>query len=70
MEDKIIGEIRILFEQHKDYYEPKGVSSFWNKYIKCESNGDKKKKLIIRWISSRNKPYLRDIVINLQNSDA
>ena len=49
MEDKIIGEIRILFEQHKDYYEPKGVSSFWNnKYIKCESNGDKKKKLIIR----------------------
>ena len=49
MEDKIIGEIRILFKQHKDYYEPKGVSSFWNnKYIKCESNGDKKKKLIIR----------------------
>ena len=46
MEDKIIGEIRILFKQHKDYYEPKGVSSFWNnKYIKCESNGDKKRNL-------------------------
>ena len=48
----IIRVIRTLFEQQEeDYNKHKSVSSFWNNnYIEYESNGDLKKKLIIRRI--------------------
>ena len=44
IKDRIIRDIRTLFEQQEeDYYEPKRVSNFWNNnYIESESNGDKK----------------------------
>ena len=29
IKDKIIRDIRALFEQEEDYYKPKRVSSFW-----------------------------------------
>ena len=43
--DRIIGDIRTLFEQ-EDYYEPKWVSHFWNNnYFEYESHGDKNRNL-------------------------
>ena len=42
--DKIIRDIRTLFEQEEDQYETKRVSNFWNNnYIEYESNGYKKR---------------------------
>ena len=46
IKDRIIRDIRTLFEQQEEeYYKPKRVSNFWNNnYIEYESNGDKNKK--------------------------
>ena len=30
IKNKIIGDIKTLFEQEEDYYKPETVSSFWN----------------------------------------
>ena len=51
-------------EQEDDYYEPKRVSNFWNNnYIDM--------KIMVIEIKNLNKikPYLRDIIIDLQESD-
>ena len=45
IKDRIIRDVRALFEQENDYYKPIRVGNFWNNnYIVCESNGDKNKK--------------------------
>ena len=43
IKDRIIRDIRTLFEQNEqDYYKPKRVSNFWNNsYIEYEGYGDK-----------------------------
>ena len=42
--DKILRDIRILFEPEEDYYEPvKTINAFNNNYTEYESNGDKDK---------------------------
>ena len=39
IKDKIIGDIRTLFEEEEDNYKPKSVSSFWNNnYIEYKSD--------------------------------
>ena len=69
IKDRIIRDIRTLFKQEEDYYEPKRVSNFWiNNYIEYEGHGDKSRNLSLG--ESLTKPYLRDILIDLQNSDA
>ena len=47
IKDKIIRDIRTLFEeQEEDYYKPKRASNIWNNnYIEFESNGDKNRNL-------------------------
>ena len=42
MKDKIIKDIRNLFEQEiEEFYKPVTAGNFWNKnFIECESNGD------------------------------
>ena len=48
IKDKIIMDIRTLFEQEKeeDYYETKRVSNFWsNNHTEYESNDDKNRNL-------------------------
>ena len=69
--DKIIRNIRSHFEQQEeDYYVPKKITNFWdNNYIEYECNGDKNRKLSLDKYISKIKPYLRNIIINLQNSD-
>ena len=72
IQDNIIRGIRILFQQEKeeDYYEPKKVSNFWNNnYIEYESNSDKSRNLPLDEYPNKIETQLRNIIINLQNSD-
>ena len=48
------------------------MGNFWNNNnnIEYESNGDRNKKLSVKEQLNEIKPYLRDIIINLQNSDS
>ena len=73
IKDKIIRDIRKIFEreQEENYYKPKRVSSFWNNnYIEYESNGCKNSNLLLDEHRNKIKPYLQDIIICLQSSDA
>ena len=46
------------------------MSNFWNNnYIAYESNGDKNRNLSLHESLNKNKPFLRNIIIDLQNSD-
>ena len=68
--EKLIRDLRTLFEQEKDYYKSERASNFWNdNYIDFESNGDKNRNLWLVEYLSKIKPYLRNIIIDLQNSD-
>ena len=68
---KITRDIRTLFEQEEeDYYKPKRVSNFWNNnYIEHESNV-KNNNLSLDECLNKIKPYLNDILIDLQDYDA
>ena len=71
-----------LFEQEHDYYKPTRIGNFWNNnYIIYESSGDRNKNLSLKEYLDRNKnlslkeyldkvkPNLKDIIIDLQESD-
>ena len=46
IKDRIIRDVRTLFEQEEDYYISKRVSNFgYNNYIEYESNGAKNRML-------------------------
>ena len=67
MKDRIIRDIRSLFEQEDDYYKPIRVGNFRNNnYIEDESNSDKNKNLLVKEYLNETKPCLRDTIINLQ----
>ena len=72
IKDRIIKDIRTLFEQQEeDYHEPKRVSNFQNNNnIGFEGNGDKNRNLSQDEYLNKIKPYVRNIIINLQSSDA
>ena len=58
-------------KKKKNHYEPKRVSNFWNNnYTEYESNSNKSTNLSLAEYLNKIKPYLRNIIINLQNSDA
>ena len=70
IKDKIIRDIKTLFQQEEDYYKPKRVSSFWNNsYSEYESNGDKNNNVSLDEYLIKIKPYLKDIIIDLESSD-
>ena len=71
VKDRIIRDIRTLFEQQEeDYYKPKRVSNFWNNnYIEYKSNGSKNRNLLLDEYLNNIEAYLRNITINLGNSD-
>ena len=57
-------------KQEDNYHKPATVGNFWNNsYIEYESSGDRNKNLSVREYLGKIKPYLRDIIINLQKSD-
>ena len=71
IKDRIMRYIRTLFEQKEDYYEPKWVSNFSNNtYIEYESNGDKNRNLSLDKYLNKIKLYVRNTIIDLENSDA
>ena len=59
-------DITALFEQEVVYFEPKRVNNFWNNsYIEY----DKNRNLLLDEYLKKIETYLRNIIINLQNSD-
>ena len=50
VKDRIIRDIRTLFEEKEEnYYTLKRVGNFWNNnYIEFESNGDRNKNLLLQ----------------------
>ena len=51
-------------------YKPERVSNFWNNnYVEYESNGNRNRNLSLEEYLNKSKPYLRDIIIDLQESD-
>ena len=63
-------QLEILGQEEKDYYKSKRVSNLWdNSYIKYKRNGDGNRNLSLDEYLNKIKPYMRNIVIDLQNSD-
>ena len=59
-----------LFKQEDDYYKLTRVGNFWyNNYIEYESNSDKNRNLSLDEYLNKIKPFLRNIIIDLKNSD-
>ena len=53
----------------RDYYKPKRVSSFWNNnYIEYERFCDKNNNLLLVEYLNNIKPYLKDLLIDIQSS--
>ena len=71
LKDKTIRDIWTLFETEDDYYESKRESNFLkNNYIKNDSNGDKNRNLSLDEYLNKIKPFLRNMIINIQTSVA
>ena len=71
IKEKVIFGIMMTLNKEEDYYESKRVRNFWNNnYIEYESNGDKNRNLSLDEYRNKIKTYLRNMIINLQNSDA
>ena len=70
IKDRIHRDTRTFFKQEDDYYKPVKVSNFWNNnFMEYESSGDINKNLSVKEYLDKIKPYLRDIIINLQKSN-
>ena len=64
---RVIGK---LFEREKLLCKFKRVNNFWNNtYTEHESDGDKNRSLWLDEYLNKMKPYLRNIINHLQNSD-
>ena len=61
---------KVKKSEEEDYNKPKRESIFYNgNYIEYKSNGDRNKSLPLKEYLCKIKPYLRDIIIDLQESD-
>ena len=61
--DRIIRDVRALYESDEDYYEPKDIKGTFNdNYAEHESNGDKDKRLSIEKYLNMIRRYLSDII--------
>ena len=57
----------LLVGQNYPYHT---FGNFWkNNYVECGISGDRKENLSVKEYFNEIKPYLRDIIINLQKSD-
>ena len=69
--DKIIRYIKTFLEQEEDYYKSERVRNSWNNnYIEYESNGSKNRNFSLDKDLHKIKSHLRNIIINLQSSEA
>ena len=68
IKDRIIGNIKILFQREDDYYKLKRVSKFWNNdSVEYGSNGDRYKNLSLQDYLNKIKPNLRDKIVIFKN---
>ena len=59
-----------LLDQKEDYYKLERVGNFWsNNYIEYESNGHKNRNLLLDEYVTKIKPFLRNTINDLKNSD-
>ena len=57
-------------KEEENYYKPVRASNFWgNNYIEYKSSGDTNKILSVEEYLNKIRPYLKDIIDNLKNSD-
>ena len=60
---------RLFEKEEEDYQKLKIVSNFWNNnYIEYKNNNERNRILPLNKHLSKIEPYLRDVIINLQNS--
>ena len=69
--NSIIRDIKTLFLQEEEYYCKTVIISNVrnNDYIKYESNSDRNKNVSVKEYLNVIKPYLKDMIIDLQISD-
>ena len=71
IKEKVIFGIMMTLNKEEDYYESKRVRNVWNNnFIEYESNGDKNRNLSLDEYRNKIKTYLRNMIINLQDSAA
>ena len=69
---KEIKWIKNLFECEKEegnYHKPVKVYNIWSNNIKYKSSGDRNKTLSVREYLDKVRPYLKDIINDLKQSD-
>ena len=66
----MLRDIRNIFKHEKaDYYKPVRINNFWNNnYIEYKTKGDRKT-LSVKKYFHKIRPYLKDIMNNLQRYD-
>ena len=72
IKQRLIRDIRNLFQhEEEDHYKPVRIGNFWsNKYIKYESNSDRKKTLSTEGYLNKIRPNLiKDTINDLKKSD-
>ena len=70
IEDKIIRDIRNIFEQEEVYYKSGRVGKFHNNScIQYKSNADRNKTISIKEYLDETKPFLKVIINKLKKSD-
>ena len=66
--------IENLFEHKKEeenYYKPVILNTFWSdNYTEYQSNGDRNKTVSVEEYRNKIRPYLKDIISNLEKSGA
>ena len=73
IEGRVIKDIMNLFEheEEEDYYKSVRIGNFWNNYcIEYESDGDRNKTLSIEEYFNKIRPYLQNIINDLEKFDA
>ena len=63
----MLRNIRNIFKHEKaDYYKPVRINNFWNNnYIEYKTKGDRKTLSVKKYLH-KIRPYLKDIMNNLQ----
>ena len=66
----MLRDIRNIFKHEKaDYYKPVRINNFWNNnYIEYKTKGDRKTLSVKKYLH-KIRPYLKDIMNNLQKYD-
>ena len=67
----VYGRGKKLSKPKEDHYKPERLNNFWNNNcIEYESNGNKNRNLSLNKYLNKIEPYLRNVIIDLQKSDA